>query len=506
MSFYEKYARFALAECGNQALSSVAALAVGATVLTAVIKVGSEVVRETQDRAVAVLSGENTISDTATSAVASSPDFSKPLLMQAKAGEETAEESIEAQLAHREAQAQQISRSFRTAIQAAVSQSDVAVVPAPPSPENPVTEQPPVAPVAPTPATPAPAPSEPKPTKEDPPKVTTNPIPKDPIKSSKPGKKPKPNESEDTNDDAQSSDPQTEAANTANLSAQGSGATPGNQFGNGFPSGASSTTPMIGGSYGTAPNTMQQPFSAPSQSSFPAAISPPQAEPDKLSELLGLLTAQRPSAEKTDAEAKNESLNGKKGPGDLRQSEPGPGKTGSPTLASSKVDSEPNMAVSTLLDSVISPSETALESVESPKKKEPRFKKSKAITVTTVDRSEPGMPRLHITCRKPFRQIHVEGGGHNLAFNSPLPGQPRSIPLDAKMLEPGTTITIIGIEETTAELITFVVPSDQQTESPEGQLAITDTRLPEMATTASVQSDLEAGDPDTAIETPLAEQ
>jgi hypothetical protein len=497
MSFHEKYARFALAECGNQALSSVAALAVGATVLTAVIRLGSEVVRETQDRAVAVLSGEEVISDTATSTVASSPGFGKPLSMQAVAGEIPAEESFEEQLAHREAYAKQISRSFRTAIQAAVSQSNVAVVPAPPSPENPVPEQSPASPTT----APSPGPPKPEPTKDDPPKNTTNPIPKDPVKSSKPGKKPKPKDGDDTDEDLESPVSQNESANTTSLPSQGSGATPAIQPGNGFPSGPLNTAPMFGGSFG-APTATQQPYSATGQIPAPAMELSPPTEPDNLSALLGLLTAERPPAEKAEAKAKKVPVEGNIVPVDARHRESGRGEKESLRPASSVPDNRPTTAVSALLDSVISPS----PSVQSQTQKEPRFKKSEAITVTTVDRSEPGMPRLHIICRKPFRQIHVEGGGHNLAFNAPLPGQPRSIPLDAKMLEPGTTITIIGIEETTAELFSFVVPSDQQTESPGEQLAITGTKLPEMETTASVQPDPKPSDPNNAFETPLAEQ
>ncbi len=491
-------------ECGNQALASVAALAVGATVLTAVIKVGSEVVRETQDRTVAVLNGETIISDTATSAVVTSPDFGNPLSKQAAADELQADDSLEERSAQKEAHAKQISHSFRTAIRAAITQSDVAVVTAPPSPETPGPERPPTLPAT----TPSPTTTKPEPSKEDPPEVTANPSAKDPVKSPKPNTKPKPKpkNEEDTEEEVASSDSQTAPTNATTRPVQGTGVTPQNQLGSGFPAGPSSAAPMFGGSFGAAPTTMQQPYSSVGQTQIPGGTSSPSADSDSLSTLLGLLNAQRPPAVNGGTPANEEALKENRVKSDLGRSDSAPHHNGSMTQASSTLDSEPDTAVSKLLDSVISPSASASNRVQSQTKTEHHFKKSEAITVTTVDRSEPGMPRLHIVCRKPFRQIHVEGGGHNLAFNAPLPGQPRSIPLDPKVLEPGTAIRIIGIEETSAELLTFVVPAGVETELTEEQLAPANAVVLESETQATVQLGSQAMDSDTENDSPLKEQ
>jgi hypothetical protein len=87
-----------------------------------------------------------------------------------------------------------------------------------------------------------------------------------------------------------------------------------------------------------------------------------------------------------------------------------------------------------------------------------QFTATGGIEVQGLDRRNPQRPQLRIVCGRAYRQLQVHAGNRRLAFNAPRPGELRRLPLPPEWAEPGTLLTLYGIESTTSEQLEWMVP------------------------------------------------
>ena len=479
MSRESEFTRFLNVDRGNQSMSHVAIIAVGATVLIGVLRIGASVLDETKDRTVTILTGNLASSGQLNVDSTNSPDqpdtdrvtAGKPQVStsdlddQLQNDQEGSPTITSSSLASQTARAFQKMQSAGAAAPAAGTVISTPSDPAIPSTGEPITGQQPL------PTQPSAEPAEPtEPTVATP--SSEDPGVGEPSKKKSPARK-KPRNGKDatereSDEDADSQDrSDTDPFQSQDQSSQGM-TSPGLSGGS---AGGSGTTPFPGftgnnGVMGVGQTGFPQGLPNANSGNFNGlgygGNSPYQ--PDSTHPLYGReLLGEKRSARNNSADDSSESATTQ--------------DSGAETKNTSKSQRRSLRQISNLkpkdghedsADKKLNPVFDAMMTLEGPpsadklksEANDVRFTSSSAIEITGVDRSDTEIPRLLIVCHKPFRQIQIRGNDHHLAFNAPQPEQRRSIPLDAEMLQPGTELEILGIEAESVELLTYHIPSD----------------------------------------------
>lgn len=414
-------------EHGSQAISQVAILAVGATVLIAAKQIGFQTVEKTGESFTRITRGEPTVSPTAPSATRSPAALS--------------------------------GWQFRTSADLPNSPPPGSGndAPAPTiAPAEPVTQ--PGTPPQPTepPATaPAPKPLPPQPRGEpvenEPPR---RPATRPPKRNNDPGEEADPDENGNENEnedekDKQDKDPAESLKSTGPAGGSGSSAGspqaggfptagfapgfPGNGFGNGYPgNGFGNGFPGNGfPSNGFPGNGYPNPGFA--NSAFPQAGS----------SVPGL-----PAAD-----------NAGHMPPQQDHDQPVPG-----AAVAAPASAPPVILQSITPDADAAPPTTA----------QPLLKQTGALEIQRLDRRDPKHPRLQLICRRPFVQLQVHAQEQRLAFNAPKPGELRSLPLPENLASPGDVIHLYGLEPDSAEVLHWTIPDDDE-KQPAAEQPVPDT-------------------------------
>ena len=81
------------------------------------------------------------------------------------------------------------------------------------------------------------------------------------------------------------------------------------------------------------------------------------------------------------------------------------------------------------------------------------------ISIIGVDRTQSGISRLKLAVGEQFDQIHVQAGDRRLAFKAPPAGFTSTIPLSDTLFPPGTRIVLYGITKKSQLAVNFEMPS-----------------------------------------------